>query len=56
MILNNRVEIKLSEKPPYLEGALLMDDDRVVLVTSKLNPEEAVIYVYDSKGKLLHKH
>jgi len=56
MILNNRVEIKLAERPPYLEGALLMDEDRVVLVTSKLNPEEAVIYVYDSKGKLLKKH
>jgi hypothetical protein len=38
MLLTNTVIIKLAVAPHFIQSALLMEDDRVVIVTSKINP------------------
>jgi hypothetical protein len=56
MLLKNGVNIELNPQPRYLENALLLEDDRVAVISSKLSPEEAEIFIYDGKSKLLHTH
>ena len=56
MLLKNHVAVELNPQPRYMENALLLEDDRVAVISSRLVPEEAEIFIYDSKGKLLHTH
>lgn len=55
MLLKNGVSVELNPQPRYLENALLLDDDRVAVISSKLNPEEAEIFIYKD-NKLIHTH
>lgn len=56
MLLKNFVQVDLNPQPRYLENAILMEDDRVAVITSKLNPEEAEIFIYGKENKLLYTH
>ena len=54
MLLKNNVEITLNPPVRYLETAILMEDDKVAVITSRIATEVCDIYIYDKAGTVLH--
>lgn len=50
------MQVKLDPQPRYLETAMLMSDRRVVVISSRLSPEVADIFIYAGDSKLLYTH
>jgi hypothetical protein len=55
MLLKSSISIKLAEQAAYLESALIVEDNRAVVLTSISDQKSSEISIYDKQSKLLHR-